>query len=156
LALEFRLVGKRSGLVSKPYFLAVGLLKDREPRLTIRSSGVGRRVTPTARIPLSIRAGDDFGLASLTLDWELTSSENEKPKVENKQVQLEQFAPQDGAPARTEVELENELELRESGLAPGNSLKLRSMATDNCALGTQTGHSRWLAFQIVAPDELFY
>src|SRR5262249_18281048 len=29
-------------------------------------------------------------------------------------------------------------------------------ATDNCALGTQTGHSRWLAFQIVAPDELFY
>ena len=67
LALEFRLVARRGRLASKPYFLAIGLLKDREPRLTIRSSGVGRRITPAARIPLSIRANDDFALASLDL-----------------------------------------------------------------------------------------
>lgn len=157
LALEFRLLGRRGGLVSKPYFLAVGLLKDRQPRLTIRSSGVGRRVTPVARIPLSIRANDDFGLVSLALDWELTSIRDEKPHVEAKQLELEKLAPEDdAAELLAQFEYDNELELRESALAPGNSLKLRSVATDACALGTQTGHSRWLTFQIVSSDELFY
>ena len=41
-------------------------------------------------------------------------------------------------------------------LAPGNLLKMRALATDNCALGTQSGSSRWLSFQIVSADELFY
>ena len=50
------LVATRGGLSSKPYYLTIGLLKDREPRLTIRASGVGRRVTPVARIPLAVRA----------------------------------------------------------------------------------------------------
>ncbi|HEV3021803.1 MAG TPA: hypothetical protein VGX76_05030, partial [Pirellulales bacterium] len=82
LALEFRLVGRLGGLASKPYFLAIGLLKDREPRVTIQSSGVGRRVTPVARIPLSLRATDDFGVASLALDWERTATRDDKPHVE--------------------------------------------------------------------------
>jgi hypothetical protein len=156
LALEFRLVARRGRLASKPYFLAIGLMKDREPRLTIRSSGVGRRVTPAARIPLSIRANDDFGLASLALDWELTSMRDEKPHVEAKQLEIEKLARDGGTEPLTELEYDNELELRESGLLPGNSLKLRGVATDACALGTQTGRSRWLVFQIVSADELFY
>ncbi|HEX3726041.1 MAG TPA: hypothetical protein VHV08_07345, partial [Pirellulales bacterium] len=68
MALEFRLVGQRGALSSKPYFLAIGLLHDREPRLTIRSAGVGRRVTPAARIPLAVHATDDFALAALNLE----------------------------------------------------------------------------------------
>jgi hypothetical protein len=157
LALEFRLVGKRGALVSKPYFLAIGLLDDREPRVTIRSSGVGRRVTPVARIPLSIRANDDFALTALDLGWELTSVRDEKQDVETKQLELVKHDPaEDGAEPATQLEYDNELELRDTGLAPGNSLKLRGVATDACALGAQTGNSRWVAFQIVAPDELFY
>jgi hypothetical protein len=156
LALEFRLTGRRGRLVSKPYFLAIGLLKDRQPRLTIRSSGVGRRVTPVARIPLSVRANDDFGLASLALDWELTSIRDDKPHVEAKQLKLEEFTPQENSEPLTQFEYDNELALRDTGLTPGNTLKLRSVATDSCALGTQTGHSRWLVFQIVSSDELFY
>lgn len=157
LALEFRLVGRRGGLVSKPYFLAIGLLEDREPRVTIRSSGVGRRITPVARIPLSVRANDDFALTSLALAWELTSVRDEKPVVESKELELVKREPQEGdAEPATQFEYDNELELRDTGLAPGNALKLRGVATDACALGAQTGNSRWIAFQIVAPDELFY
>lgn len=157
LALEFRLHGRRGGLLSKPYFLAIGLLKDREPRLTIRAAGVGRRVTPVARIPLSVRANDDFGLRTLVLDWELTSLREGNQHVETEQLPLEDLAPQTAADeVLTQFEYDNELELADTGLVPGNTLKLRSIATDACALGSQTGSSRWLQFQIVAADELFY
>ncbi len=159
LALEVRLSGLRGGLVSKPYFLAIGVLKDREPRVTIRASGVGRRVTPVARIPLFVRANDDFGLGSLALDWELTVLREDKPEVETQQLPLaEDLAPnaEAGEQPLTQFEYDNELALRETGLTPGNVLKLRGTATDACTLGAQTGNSRWVVFQIVASDELFY
>jgi len=59
-------------------------------------------------------------------------------------------------PARTEIELDHELQLASRGLAPGNSLKLRGSAQDASTLGTQAGNSRWLAFQVVSSEELFY
>ncbi len=77
--MELRLVSAASGLASKPYFLTIGLLYDREPRLTLRSAGVGKRVTPQARIPLAIHAADDFGLADLALEIEKTELGGEKP-----------------------------------------------------------------------------
>ncbi len=155
LALEFRLTGQRGALGSKPTFLAIGLLKDREPRVTIRSSGVSRRVTPVARIPLAIRANDDFGVASLALEWERTATRDEKQSVETKRFDIEEPAPPEAALER-ELNRDHEISLGQQGLAPGNTLKLRGTATDACALGTQIGHSRWLSFQIVASDELFY
>ncbi len=157
LALEFRLVGERGGLTSKPTFLAIGLLKDREPRVTVRAAGVGRRITLVARIPLSLRVTDDFGVASLALDFERTEVRDDKPHVETKRQDLENGPQADAAaPARTDVELAYDLELRPLGFAPGNMLKLRGTATDRCALGTQSGNSRWITFQIVSADELFY
>ncbi|HEV3136600.1 MAG TPA: hypothetical protein VGZ26_01830, partial [Pirellulales bacterium] len=135
LALEFRLHGQHGGLSSKPYFLAIGLLKDREPRVTIRSSGVGRRITSVARIPLSLRATDDFGVAALALDMERTEVRDEKPQVETKRIAVEDAAA--APPGRTDLELAYDLELRERGLAPGNLLKLSGAATDACALGAQ-------------------
>src|SRR5204862_297592 len=67
--LEIQLVASETGLSSRPYFLPIGLLKDREPRVTVRSTGVGRRITPQARLPLILQALDDFGLTRLS--WEL-------------------------------------------------------------------------------------
>jgi hypothetical protein len=157
LALEFRLIGQRGGLGSKPYFLAIGLLKDREPRVTIRSTGVGRRVTPVARIPLTLRASDDFGVASLALDAERTALGDDKPQVDSWRQEMEK-PPAAAAETvlRPEIDWDYELELRARGLAPGNMVKLRGVAADACTLGAQTGNSRWLLFQIVSSDELFY
>lgn len=166
LAIEFRLTGHASGLLSKPYFLAIGLLRDREPRVTIRSSGVGRRVTPAARIPLAMRATDDFGVASLSLEWERTAMHEDKPQVDTGRQALGDAAEPQTAdaketqppavPLRTEEEWNEEWALKALGLAAGNTLKLRGAAVDACTAGAQTGQSRWLQFQIVASDELFY
>ena len=65
---EFQLFAKSGGLNSKPHFLTIGILNDRPPRLTLRSSGVGRRVTPVAQVPLHLRVIDDFGVAQLSLE----------------------------------------------------------------------------------------
>ena len=101
MALEFRLVGERGRLTSKPYFLAIGLLKDREPRVTIRSSGVGRRITPVARIPLAVRATDDFGVVSFGLELERTQVRDDKPEVTGDRLDLaKDLAPSpEGPPA---------------------------------------------------------
>ena len=42
LTLELRLTSSETGLVSKPYFLSIGVQHDREPRITVRSTGIGR------------------------------------------------------------------------------------------------------------------
>lgn len=176
LAIEFRLTGHASGLLSKPYFLAIGVLKDREPRVTIRSSGVGRRVTPVARIPLAMRATDDFGVASLALEWERTALRDDKPQVDTGRQALDEPAESEATepapgepkssepkaaeppalPLRTEAEWNEEWPLKALGLAAGNTLKLRGAALDASTVGPQAGQSRWLQFQIVASDELFY
>lgn len=89
--IELRLVSEASGLASRPYFLTVGLLHDREPRLTLRASGVGRRVTPQARLPLAIHASDDFGLASLGLELERTELAGDQTQTTSKAWSLENF-----------------------------------------------------------------
>ena len=61
--LEIGLTSRKTGLASRPTFLSIGLLKDREPRVTLRAVGVGSHVTPVATIPLNLAATDDFGLA---------------------------------------------------------------------------------------------
>jgi hypothetical protein len=153
--LEIGLVGQEGGLASRPYFISIGLLVDREPRVSIRSSGVGRRVTPQARIPLALHAADDFGITSLALGAEQTYLKDEKPQTKSEQitVELPPFSP-DAAP--TDVDQQPTFSLGEHSLAPGTLLKLRGQASDNCARGSQTGSSRWLSFQVVTPEELFY
>ncbi|HEX7377473.1 MAG TPA: hypothetical protein VF278_10190 [Pirellulales bacterium] len=185
---ELSLVSQEGGLSSKPYFVSIGLLIDRPPRVSIRSSGVGRRVTPQARIPLALHAADDFGMTSLALELEQTLLKDEKPATKTDRVALElpSFTP-DAAP--TDLDEQPSLSLAERALAPGTLVKLRGQAIDNRAFhssplapreesqpnhssplapreespplreaigGPQTGSSRWLTFQVVTPEELFY
>ena len=153
---ELRLFSAESGLTSKPYFLTVGLLHDREPRLTLRATGLGRRVTPQARLPLAIHAADDFGLATLGLELERTELLGDKPKTTTNTWPLENFGEDPGRELPPSLDLTPELNLAEHAVVAGQSIRLCASATDRCALGAHKGVSRWLAFQIVTPEELFY
>ncbi len=126
--LELRLVSAVSGLVSRPYFITVGLQHDREPRLTLRASGVGRRVTPQARVPLSIHATDDFGLASLSLELERTELAGDKPQTTSKNWQLENFADEQATALPGSVDRAPELPLADQLLSPGMSIRVRAAA----------------------------
>jgi hypothetical protein len=154
LALELGLIGEETGLMSRPYALSIGLLKDREPRVTLRSSGIGQRVTAVARIPLALRALDDFNLRELGLDLDRTMPTDEGPEKNGPIAHIDIDPP--GPDELTEADRQITMSLREFAASPGMSLKLRGSAADSCAEGSQTGYSRWLTFRVVTPDELFH
>jgi len=155
LTLELTLVGRLGHLSSKPYFLTIGVLIDREPRVMVRSSGVGRRVTPQAKIPLALRVLDDFGITSVNLQAERTGIVQEKLKTTLAEIDLGAPDARTGGGA-TEFEQSHIFQVSQQKPAVGDVLKLRASASDNFVLGKHTGYSRWLTFQIVTPEELFY
>src|SRR3569623_1028953 len=150
---EIRLVGQQAGLESQPYFISIGLLVDRPPRLTLRSSGVGKRVTPQARIPLHLRAQDDFGLASAALELEQTIPRESKPETSTRKSPLE-LPPSEKGAGLTDFEAQPVAALTEYALPAGTLIKVRATADAQCAQGAQSGASRWLAFQLVTAEEL--
>lgn len=165
LTLEVRLTSSETGLISKPYFLSIGVQHDREPRITVRSTGIGRRVTPQARIPLAIRATDDFGVAEVGVEMEVSAVVSEKLQTTNNYFEVKKFATESeegDKPAGSnsapplETDLNYTVSLRDRGLLPGNMLKLRALAKDDCVLGVHTGYSRSVNLQVVSPEELFY
>lgn len=152
---EFQLKGD-SGLESKPYFLTFGILNDRPPRLTLRSSGVGRRITPVARVPLHLRAIDDFGVAEISLELEETHLVDSKPVTSSHEPLKEIFDTDSTGPLPLDVGREPEVGITEFNLNPGTTIRFRAKASDACVLQTQTAESRWLTLQVVSADELFY
>lgn len=154
--LEIRLVGREGGLGSKPYFLSIGLLNDRPPRITVRSSGVGRRITPQARVPLAVHALDDFGLTALAVEVEQTVPQGEESETTSHSVAIDLPPAGDESAPVLDFEVQPTIGLADYGPAAGNVIKLRGSGTDNCSEGSQPGTSRWLTFQVVTPEELFY
>jgi hypothetical protein len=153
--LEIQLTSDGTGLDSKPTFLSLGLLKDREPRVTLRAQGVGGHVTPVATIPLTMAATDDLGLAALRLQIERTSHAEGKsePTVSKQAVPLPLPA---GGKAVLDHQARHDVDLQASPPPIGTILRLQAEAEDRCARGTQIGRSGVVHLQVVSVDELFY
>ena len=144
--IELRLVSEASGLASRPYFLTVGLLHDREPRLTLRASGVGRRVTPQARLPLAVHASDDFGLASLGLELERTELAGDQTQTTSKAWPLENFAADSPIALPGTVDRTPELPLAEQGLCRACRFA--------CGRKGSTG-VRWACIRVIRAGSVF-
>ena len=154
--LEVLLTSRDTGLTSKPAFLSIGLLKDREPRVTLRALGVGGHVTPVATIPLSLAATDDRGLAAVRLQLDRSTpaaDEKGEPKTSKSTVVLPLA---DGGSAVLDHQARHDVELQASPPAVGTVLRFVGEAEDRCARGTQVGRSAALQMLVVPPDELFY
>jgi hypothetical protein len=154
--LEVLLTSGKTGLASQPTFLSIGLLRDREPRVTLRAVGVGGHVTPVATIPLTLAATDDFGLAALRLRDDRTSTADEKsePKTQRK---TETFAlAQDKDRPVLDHQIRHDVLLQSDPPKVGTVIRFLGEADDRCARGRQTGRSGVLQLQVVSPDELFY
>ncbi len=158
VTMEIILTSAATGLTSKTSFLSIGLLRDREPRVTLRASGVGSHVTPIATIPLTIAATDDFGLAALRIqaDRSVLVEEKDKPeqKIERSTIKL----PFESDPSQPTLDhqIRHDLGLQSDPPKVGAILRFTGEADDRCAQGVQTGRSSVLALQVVSADELFY
>jgi hypothetical protein len=156
LSLEIVLVARDGGLASRPHYLSIGLLTDRPPRVTARASGVGRRVTPQVQIPLTVRALDDFAVTTIGAELEETRLDQEKPVSSTHAIAVALPEGFEAAGPVTDLERQPTIQFAPFALIPGTTVKLRGTAKDNCAEGSQSGESRWLTFQVVTPEELFY
>ncbi len=156
ITLEVELTSKAIGLTSKPAYLSIGILKDREPRVTLRALGVGAHLTPVATIPLSIAATDDRGLSVVRLQAERTSiaGDDKEPKTTRKTVPL----PLSVADVRAVLDHQarHDVELQADPPSIGTLLRFVAEAEDRCARGAQLGRSAALQMQIVSPNELYY
>jgi hypothetical protein len=155
MTLEIHLTSETTGLDSKPTFLSLGLLKDREPRVTLRAQGVGGHVTPVATIPLAMGATDDLGLAALRLQIERTSHAEGKsePTVAKQTLPLPLPA---GGKAVLDHQARHDVDLQAAPPPIGTILRIQAEAEDRCARGTQVGRSGVVHLQVVSIDELFY
>src|SRR5205085_924723 len=77
-------------------------------------------------------------------------------KPESKTYKLHSEKPPEGQPPQPLREHDQEIALSEYSLAPGNVVRVRGLAVDNCLLGSHTGYSRWISLQVVSAEELFY
>jgi hypothetical protein len=156
--LEISLRSGRTGLDSRPAFLSIGLLRDREPRVTLRAVGVGGHVTPVATIPLTVAATDDFGLAAIRiqLDRSTIVGDKDKPETKTKRETVKVPLAAEGGRLLLDHQARHEVMLQADPPPPGTVLRFVGEADDRCARGTQTGRSTPLQLQVVSPDELFY
>ncbi|GAC1474052.1 MAG: hypothetical protein NVSMB9_23730 [Isosphaeraceae bacterium] len=154
--LEVLLTSGKTGLASQPTFLSIGLLRDREPRVTLRALGVSGHVTPIATIPLTLAATDDLGLAALRLQADRTWNAGEKsePRTERKTVSL--LPPQEKDRPLLDHQVRHDVLLQADAPRVGTLLRFVGEADDRCARGPQTGRSGALQLQVVSADELFY
>jgi len=154
--LEVELSSEKTSLTSKTAYLSIGILKDREPRVTLRALGVGAHVTSVATIPLSIAATDDMGLSLMRLQVERTSTEGNtgEPKTTKKTVPLPMAT--DTARVVLDHQARHDVELQGEQPAIGTVLHFVAEAEDRCARGVQVGRSAALQMQVVSPNELYY
>src|SRR5207237_3660743 len=65
--IDIELIGTQANLASLPTPVTIGLKIDQPPRVSLSYTGVRQRIAPTAKIPLTILARDDYGVASVEI-----------------------------------------------------------------------------------------
>ena len=155
--LEIRLTSDATGLPSKPTFLSFGIVRDRDPRVTLRAQGVTAHVTAVATIPLTVAATDDIGLAALRIQVDRTvapTAEQAEPVTTRQTVPIPLST--GGDRAVLDYQARHDLDLARTPPPVGTILRLQGEADDRCARGVQVGRSGVVHFQVVTADDLFY
>lgn len=151
--LRIELISASAGLVSYPIPISVGLKTDRKPSVRLRSSGVGPRITPSALIPLTAEARDDYGLLSMGLRIVRVRT-GEDAGEEMFDLALVE-PPSEDAELPRELSDRPGLEVDEYAVRPTDVLRLSAVASDDRYVGSQAGESTRLTFRVVTHKELF-
>lgn len=129
-----------------PVQLALTAIADSAPQLRVRLEGISAAITPQARLPLIGSIHDDYGVARAWIEYEVGEQE---PRQE----------PFSSAPTgRTELSVDEALDVRELGLQPGQKLLLGAKATDFHSLPgndqPNVGQGERFLLDVVTPDAL--
>ncbi len=144
--LEILLKSAKTKLDSRPAFFSIGLLKDREPRVTLRAVGVGAHVTAVATLPLTLAATDDFGLAALRLQVERTihadAKDQEKPETQTRRETIRLPLVEDKDHPILDHQVRQDLILQADPPKVGTIIRIVGEADDRCARGFRPADPR--------------
>jgi hypothetical protein len=154
VAMSIEMLSSGAHLMSLPTPVTVGLKADQPPRVSLSFTGVRQRITPMAKIPLTILARDDYGVAQIDLQSKADYIDPDK-KAQSFSKGKTLFGPATQPSTEQEVQQKLQFDVTELKLVPGAILALTGAATDQRYEGPQTGLSRAATFRIVNPQELF-
>ena len=150
--LSIGLTSEDSGLTSRPQTVTLGLEHDGPPSVTVRVEGVRDRITPTATVPLSVLARDDFGATDLGLD--IRNGRNPRIEDAKPRPRVVLFEAK-GETMEASVERTHSIEMAALKVRPGAFIFVVATSRDRCHLGPQTGQSRRRMFRVIEPEALF-
>ena len=132
----------------RPFQFSVHMVEDRPPVVQATPTGIGQMITSQARIPLLVKARDDYGIDSMLLRWTLQDSEGaESAAGEPLNVP--------GVPTREPLAEPVDWDITRFRIKPEKRLNLQVGAVDNDKIsGSKTGYSGIMSFLIVTPEKL--
>ena len=135
---------KQTGLDSKPAFLSLGLLKDREPRVTLRAVG-RRRPCHAGRHDPALRRRDrrprPGGPPPPARPDARSSATKDKPETEDAARDGRRSRCPPTRPAVLDHQARHDVPSRPTRPPSGTVLRFVAEADDRCARGVQTGRS---------------
>jgi hypothetical protein len=133
----------------RPATFGLRLKTDREPRVRARLVGIGGMVVPKARIPLTARVSDDFGVTEIHVAYAWRGDE---ATGQQGQIKLDEAASQ--LPAR-ELAFDDAFELEPLQAPVGTALTFSVTAIDNDEVsGAKPGKSSDFLVRVVTEEEL--
>lgn len=130
------------GIQPEPFLIHVSALEDRPPIVEADLEGVGRAITPLARLPFRVRVGDDFGVRSAA--FRLKVDAGERP---------DQPIPTEGQDPLA-IEGLFAIEAESLALEPMGKLSVHVTASDANPLPTaESSQSNEFVFEIITPEE---
>lgn len=140
------------GLTSRrPTTFGLRIRTDREPRVRVRLIGVSGMVVPKARVPMTVRVTDDFGITSAKIDY-IWRGDDAMRSDGSGTVQFGTIADKLGPP---ELEIEEAIELEPLDIPTGSGLSFHVAAADNDDIsGPNVGKSSDMLLRIVTEEEL--
>ena len=128
----------------EPARISLSALADETPQVEVSAQGIGRAITPQARIPIFGKVRDDYGLAKT---WLELSIDDAAPRES-----LATLA----APGTREIAVNEWLDITDWKLSAKQKLQWAFRASDACDLdeGAHTGASPRFVLELVTPDQL--
>jgi hypothetical protein len=133
--------------MAEPLPLRLEAIPDAPPALSLTAHGVGERITPAARIPLLIKASDDYGLAGVWLEAGYTGRSGRR--------ELAKTALLGSEVVTNSLEADYALDIQNMGLPSEGSITCTVVANDRCTVpAPNTARSEPATFRLVTVQEL--
>jgi hypothetical protein len=154
---SIELLGEQGRKNVRPTSFQIAIAPDRPPKIAATLSGIGGLVVPRARVPITFKAVDRYGLVSTAVSY-LWKASDESAQTQTGTAVPRTLAPADVTWSPTEQEFayagSETFELQPLAIPAGQVLRFTIDAQDNQRTPAGVGKSREFLLRVVTEEEL--